>query len=432
MRAPPYSIEAEQSVLGALLNRNDLLDEIAGVVSQEDFYRADHRIIWDALCSVIGKRQQADFVTLAEWLTQQGLLEDAGGLSYLGHLANDTPSLSNATTYAQIVGEKASLRKLIGAATEAADGAFSSQPLPEILDALEKRLYALRQGHPVEGASIFSAMQGAVEMAERARIGCLGMPTGLQNIDDLIGGMMPGQLIIIAGRPSMGKSTLALNIAEHVAARDIPVQFFSLEMSKEELAMRTLANKANLPLGNLRMGRLEDMEWDRVSVCQSQAASWPLWLDDSGTITAFQLAAKARKQKPKLIIVDYLQLMSGEGDNDNARIEAISRALKLMAKDLQIPVIALSQLNRGLESRENKRPRMSDLRSSGAIEQDADVVLFVYRDWVYDRSQPEDHAEVIVGKQRNGRLGTAHMRFEGQYCRFTEGTSPEEGGSGFE
>lgn len=446
LKIPPHSIEAEQAVIGGLMLDNQTWDKIADRVTEEDFYRQDHRLIFRAISSLADKNSPFDVVTLAEWLELRGDLEEAGGLSYLGTLAKDTPSAANIHAYSDIVRERAILRRLIGVSSEIADSAFNpnGRESREILDDAERKVFQIaEQGMRGQQGfrSLKTLVKGAVEyidvMHER-QDGIVGVPSGYDDLDNMTSGLQAGDLIIVAGRPSMGKTSFAMNIAEYAAMRgDGAVAVFSMEMPGEQLALRMLSSMGRINQQRLRTGKLKDEDWPRLTSAVELLANQPLFVDDTGGLTPTELRARSRRlvrehKKLSLIVIDYLQLMQVPGNNENraTEISEISRSLKGLAKELKVPVIALSQLNRSLEQRPNKRPVMSDLRESGAIEQDADLIMFIYRDEVYNEDTADKGvAEIIIGKQRNGPIGTVRLTFLGQYTRF-ENFTPDVYSSG--
>jgi replicative DNA helicase len=439
LRIPPHSIEAEQSVLGALLIDNLSFDKVADLVFAEDFYRDDHRRIFRHIVKLVGDGKPADVVTVGDSIERSEDKDKTGGLPYLGALAQNTPSAINVRRYAEIVHERSVQRRLAQVATDIAESALgqSGKEVPQLLDEAEARIMEIgEQGQ--RGSQGFEEIQPVLARVfervdylyrQEVKTDVTGVPTGFVDLDKDTAGLQEGELIIVAGRPSMGKTAFALNIAEHVAVNQgIPVAFFSMEMGATQLAMRLLGSIARVNLQNIRTGRLTDEEWGNLSSAMAKLHEAPLFIDETGGLNSLELRTRARRihrqcGKLGMIVVDYLQLMSAanEGiENRATEISEISRALKSLAKELKVPVVALSQLNRALESRNEKRPMMSDLRESGAIEQDADVILFVYRDEVYFPDKPEarGRAEIIIGKQRNGPTGKADLAFLGQYTRF--------------
>jgi replicative DNA helicase len=437
LKVPPHSIEAEQSVLGGLLLDNAAWDRIADFVSEGDFYRYDHRMIFQHIGRLISTARPADVITVFESLTLAGKADDVGGLSYLNSLAQNTPSAANIRRYAEIVRDRGVLRKLVTIADDISGGAFNPQgrEVRQLLDEAESKIFAIAE----EGAR---SQQGFLEIKPLLsqvveRIDTLyhqdnasdvtGTPTGFVDLDRMTSGMHGGELIIVAGRPSMGKTSLAMNIGEYVAIEyGLPIAVFSMEMPGSQLAMRMLGSVGRLDAHRLRTGKLTDEDWPKLTHAVQKMGDSQIFIDEQGGLNPMELRARARRLSRQcgqlgLIIIDYLQLMSGSsaGENRATEISEISRSLKSLAKELNVPVIALSQLNRSLEQRPNKRPVMSDLRESGAIEQDADVILFIYRDEVYNPdSQDKGTAEIIIGKQRNGPIGAVRMTFLGQYTKF--------------
>jgi replicative DNA helicase len=433
-KLPPHSIEAEQSVLGGLMLDNRVWNDLSDRITAEDFYRTDHQLIFRAVAELCGSHKPCDFITLCEHLRHQNRLEEAGGVSYLGTLANDTPSAANVLAYVEIVRERAVLRTLIAAGSDIAEMGFRPEGRghSELIDIAEQKVFAIRnKAQHAQGT--YSTMPRLMDMVE-ARIeqmrsnpgGLAGLSTGFTELDKLTTGLHSGDLVILAGRPSMGKTSLALNIAEHAALYEKKsVALFSMEMPADQLALRVLSSFARIDMQKLREGKLEDRDWDRLVSQGGLVREAPLFIDETGALSPLELRARARRMKQRhdiqLIIVDYIQLMQVPGSKENRtnEISEISRSLKALAKELAVPVIALSQLNRGVEQRDNKRPRMSDLRESGGIEQDADLVAFIYRDEVYNKESPDKGiAEIIITKQRNGPLGTVRTAFLGQFTRF--------------
>ena len=434
-RQAPYSIEAEQSVLGGLLLDNRAWNDIADRLAEQDFYRADHQLIWRATCDLIGAGKPCDFVTLTEHLRHRGQLEEAGGISYLGALANDTPSAANVMAYAEVVRERSVLRSLIAAGGDIAEMGYrpDGRDTPELIDRAEQAVFTIRERGARARTDYFKfpdvleQVYERIESVRRNPGGAAGLPTGFRDFDKATSGLGPGDLMILAARPSMGKTSLAMNIAENVAIdRKQGVAVFSMEMSAEQLGLRILSSRSGVEMGKLKSGDLDDTEMDALTWAVGRLREAPLFIDETGGLSPMDLRAKARRLKMReniaLLVVDYIQLMQvpGKGENRVQEISEISRQLKSLAKELAIPIIALSQLNRGLESRDNKRPRMSDLRESGGIEQDADLVVFIYRDWVYDKNKDEREAEIIIAKQRNGPLATIPVRFIGANTKFED------------
>ncbi|GAB3553338.1 replicative DNA helicase [Noviherbaspirillum agri] len=438
LRVPPHSIEAEQSVLGGLLLDNAAWDRIADFVGEDDFYRYDHRIIFQHIVKLINATKPADVITVFEALSTSGKAEEVGGLTYLNALAQNTPSAANIRRYAEIVRDRGVLRKLITVSDEIATQAFNPQgkEVKQMLDEAESKIFAIAE-EGARGAQGFQAIQPLLtEVVERIdelynrdnQNDITGVPTGFIDLDRMTSGLQPGDLVIVAGRPSMGKTAFSLNIGENVAIDSgLPVAVFSMEMGGAQLAMRMLGSVGRLDQSRLRVGKLNDEDWPRLTHAIQKMNEAQLYIDETPALSPIEMRARARRLSRQcgrlgLIIVDYLQLMSGNGgggENRATEISEISRSLKGLAKELHCPVIALSQLNRSLEQRPNKRPVMSDLRESGAIEQDADVILFIYRDQVYNPDSPDKGtAEIIIGKQRNGPIGTVRLTFLGEYTKF--------------
>jgi replicative DNA helicase len=425
IKPPMHSIEAEQSVLGALLLNSAAYDLIADTLTDRDFYRNEHRAIFRAITALVNEGQPADPVTASETLKARG---ESVPLSYLGQLANETPSSANIKAYAKVIRDRSVERQLLTAATEIGTLVHGEGDTADKLDRAQAMIGTIAEnqtsGGPQLASQIIKRFVDALEVRIQKGGELLGLSTGFKDLDKLTNGLVPSDLIIVAGRPSMGKTALAMNLAEQVALNaKLPALVFSMEMSSEQLIARSIASTGRIPLTNVLMGTMSTEEWGRMSQASAKLNTSKLIVDETPALTVMRLRAAARRQhrehKLGVIIVDYLQLMSGEGDNRTNIVGEISRGLKSLAKELSVPVIALSQLNRELEKRPNKRPHMSDLRDSGAIEQDADLILFVYRDEVYDEnSAAKGTAEVIIGKQRQGALGTARLTFQGQFCRF--------------
>ena len=435
LRLPPHSIQAEQSVLGGLMLDNAAWDQVADRVSEQDFYRREHQLIFRAIASLVERNEPTDVVTLNDEIEQHNLLPGGGGLAYLGSLAKDTPSAANIRAYADIVREHSIKRQLIRVGTEIADSGFQTEgrKSSELLDLAEQKVFRIaEQGARGRGGfePIKSLLTKAVDRIEtlfESDDPITGISTGFSDLDRMTSGLQPADLVVVAGRPSMGKTTLAMNIAENVAINSgKPVAVFSLEMPGESLAMRMMSSLGRIDQHRIRSGSLEDDEWPRLTSAVSILAEAKMYIDDTPAMTPTEVRARARRLMREhselgMIMIDYLQLMQAPGmaENRTNEISAISRSLKALAKELNVPVVALSQLNRSLEQRTNKRPIMSDLRESGAIEQDADLVIFIYRDEVYnEESSDKGIAEIIIGKQRNGPIGTVKLTFLGQYTKF--------------
>jgi replicative DNA helicase len=443
LKLPPHSLEAEQSVLGGLMLENDAADKIGDVVGADDFYSDAHRIVYRHIVTLIADGKPADVVTVSEALASTQKLDYVGGLAYLGALAQNVPTAANIRHYANIVRERSILRQLASTATEIADMAFNplGRNAKMVLDEAEaKILHIAEQGS--RGAQNFQII-GKLLATVVERIETLynrddpsdvtGVPTGFADLDRMTSGFQPGDLVVVAGRPSMGKTALALNIGENVALNTgMPVAVFSMEMGASQLAMRLIGSVGRLDQHKLRTGRLQPDDWDKLSTALGRLNEAPILIDETPALNAIEVRSRARrlmKQYGKLglVIVDYLQLMQAttQGENRATEISEISRAMKSLAKELQVPVVALSQLNRSLEQRPNKRPVMSDLRESGAIEQDADVILLIYRVEVYNpETQDKGAAEIIISKQRNGPIGTVFLTFLGEFTRFENRAAP--------
>ena len=437
LRVPPHSIEAEQSVLGGLLLDNAAWDRITDLVNEHDFYRYDHRLIYQHIDRLVSASRPADVVTVFESLTNAGKADDVGGLPYLNALAQNTPSAANIRRYAEIVRERGVLRKLITVSDEITAQAYTPQgkEVRQMLDEAESKIFSIAE-EGARGTQGFHEIQPLLtEVVERIDelynrdnpSDITGVPSGFMDLDRMTSGLQPGDLIIIAGRPSMGKTAFSINIGEHVAIDNgLPIAVFSMEMSAAQLAMRMVGSVGRLDQHRLRTGRLTDEDWPRLTHAIQKMNDAQMFIDETPALTSRDLRGRARRLARQcgqlgLIIVDYLQLMApnSSGENRATEISEISRDLKALAKELSCPVIALSQLNRSVEQRPNKRPVMSDIRESGAIEQDADVILFIYRDEVYNPDSPEKgSAEIIIGKQRNGPIGTVRLTFAGQYTKF--------------
>ncbi|MDQ5877679.1 MAG: replicative helicase [Pseudomonadota bacterium] len=443
LRIPPHSIEAEQSVLGGLLLDNQAYDKISDLVSEGDFYRDEHRRIYRAIQRMLERAKPVDVVTVAVAIDAAGDTEHTGGLAYLGELAQNTPSAANIRRYGEIVRERAILRQLVTAGDEIASSALNplGREPKTLLDEAEAKVFAIAESgmrHQTGFQHINPLLTQVVERIQELHdrdnpSDITGIPTGYNDLDKMTSGLQPGDLVIVAGRPSMGKTSLALNMAEYVAIDyGAPVAVFSMEMGGAQLAMRMLASVGRLDQHRVRTGKLNDDEWSRLSYALGKIHEKAIYIDETPALNPIDLRARARRLhrqcgKLGLIVIDYLQLMSGssQGENRATEISEISRSLKSLAKELECPVIALSQLNRSLEQRPNKRPVMSDLRESGAIEQDADVIMFIYRDEVYNPdTQEKGSAEIIIGKQRNGPIGTVRLTFLGEYTRFENFAAP--------
>ena len=436
LKVPPHSLEAEQSVLGGLMLDNGAWDKVVDLVGEGDFYRRDHRLIFRAIKHLAEVANPFDVVTLAEWLDKQAELDNVGGIQYLGTLVSNTPSAANIKSYSSIVRERSVLRQLIQVANKIADSGFhpEGRPVSELLDEAEKAVYEIAD----QGARNNRGFIGMKDLLTKAveKIDYLfsldnpiiGVPTGFDDFDQKTSGMQKSDLIIVAGRPSMGKTTFAMNIVENAAIKSqVPVAVFSMEMPGEQLAMRMMSSLGRIDQHRVRTGKLNDEDWPRLTSAVQILSDAPIYIDDTPGLTPTELRARARRLHREhglgMIVIDYLQLMQGSAnaakENRTSEISEISRSLKGLAKELNVPVIALSQLNRGLEQRTDKRPIMSDLRESGAIEQDADVIVFIYRDEVYNEDTADKGmAEILIRKQRNGPIGVSRLAFLGQFTRF--------------
>lgn len=443
LKLPPHSIEAEQSLLGGLLLDNSAWDRIADIVAAGDFYRDDHRRIFAHIRKLIETSRPADVVTVFESIENGNEADLTGGLAYLGEIANATPSAANIRRYAEIVHERAVLRKLVSVGDAIAGAALNpaGRDVKQLLDMAEQKVFEIAESgnRATQGFHAITPLLGAV--VERIEVlynrenpsEITGLATGFYDLDRMTSGLQPGDMIVVAGRPSMGKTAFALNIAEHVGIElRQPVAIFSLEMSGPQLAMRFLSSVGRLDQSKIRTGRLTDEDWERMSVALGKLHEAPIHIDEAGAINATDLRARARRLHRQcgqlgLIVIDYIQLMTSTKDNENraTEISEISRSIKALAKELHVPVIALSQLSRKVEERNDKRPLMSDLRESGAIEQDADIILMMYREEYYKPDTTEKGvAEVIIGKHRNGPTGTTKLTFLGEYTRFENFAAP--------
>ena len=439
IKLPPHSVEAEQSVLGGLLLDANALDKISDLVFDSDFYRQDHRLIFRQIIRLSEQAKPVDVITVAEALEIAGELDKAGGLPYLGSLAQNVPSAAKIRRYGEIVRERSIMRKLAEVGSDIASSAYNptGRDAAQLLDEAESKVFEIAEAGS-KGKQGFMPMPPLLtQVVERIETlygrdnhsDVTGMATGYTDLDRMTSGLQPGDLVIVAGRPSMGKTAFSINIAENVALEsNKPVAIFSMEMGATQLAMRMLGSVGKLNQHDLRTGRLQDDDWGRLTHALGKLNDAPLFIDESAALSALELRARSRRLHRQhgelgLIVVDYIQLMSSNAgkasENRATEISEISRSLKALAKELHVPVVALSQLNRSLEQRPNKRPVMSDLRESGAIEQDADLILFIYRDEVYNADSPDKgKAEIIIGKQRNGPIGKVELAFRGEYTRF--------------
>lgn len=434
LKIPPHSIEAEQAVLGGLMLDNRAWEQIADRIAEVDFYRKEHRLIFRSIANLEMAESPFDVVTLSEELEKTHELDAAGGLAYLGRLAKETPSAANIKAYADIVRERSVLRQLIEIGTDIAGSAYNPEGRhsKELLDQAERNVYKIAEQGTRAGKGFVGIKHLLTKTVEQIDYlfeqegHITGVSTGFSEFDDMTTGLQKGDLVIVAGRPSMGKTTFAMNMAENAAiGQKTPVAVFSMEMPAESLAMRMISSLGRIDQHHLRTGQLTDDDWPRITSAVSILSEAQVFVDDTPALSPTDLRARARRLKREhglgMIVIDYLQLMqvSGNSENRATEISEISRSLKALAKELEVPVIALSQLNRSLEQRPNKRPVMSDLRESGAIEQDADLIVFIYRDEVYNQDSPDKGtAEIIIGKQRNGPIGTTRLTFLGKYTKF--------------
>ncbi|MDI6801342.1 MAG: replicative DNA helicase [Thermodesulfovibrionales bacterium] len=436
-RLPPQNIEAEQSVLGAIILDNESLPKALEILTQDDFYKESHRRLYDAIIDLFEKNEPIDIVTLTDHLRKNNELDAVGGISYLSNLANNIPTSANIRYHARIVREKALLRSLIRTATQIVSEVYEeSRDADEMVDHAEKLIFDIADKRTkISFSRLKNIIKDTFKMIEHLynkKEAITGVPSGFKDIDELTSGFQPCDLIIIGGRPGMGKTAFALNIAQHVAIElKEPVAVFSLEMAKEQLALRMLCAESMVDSSHVRKGFISKQDWPKLTNAAGRLADAPIFIDDSAAITVLEVRAKARRLKMEhgglsLIIVDYLQLMRGRGDFERREqeISEISRSLKALSKELKVPVIALSQLNRAVEQRGDKRPTLADLRESGAIEQDADVIIFLYRDEIYNRNNPSNRgkAEVIIAKQRNGPTDTVKLTYLANYTRFVDFT----------
>ncbi len=430
-KVPPQNLEAEQSVLGGILLDNMAINSVLEILVTDDFYSEAHRKIFTAIVELSEKSEPSDLITLSSILRDKKQLEGIGGESYLASLVDMVPSAANISYYSKIVKEKSILRKLIGAATEILNKSYdSASDIDSVLDESEHTIFEISENKvkptffPIK--EIIKDSFKTIESLYERKALITGVSTGYKKVDELTSGFQNSDLIIIAGRPSMGKTALAINIAQYASIEnETPVAIFSLEMSKEQLAFRLLASEAKVDSQRLRKGFVGEVDWPKLTTAAGRLSEAPIYIDDTPAISVLEMKAKARRLKAEhglgLVILDYLQLMRGRGPSREQEISEISRSLKSLAKELEVPVVALSQLNRQVEARSDRRPQLADLRESGAIEQDADVIMFIYRDEVYNKSEdnPEKGlAEVIVGKQRNGPTGLVKLSFLKEYTRF--------------
>lgn len=440
-KVPPQNLEAESSVLGGILLENEAVNQVLELLRPEDFYRESHRKVFRAIIELSDRSEPADLITLSDFLKSRGELEAVGGTAYLASLADFVPTAANISHYARIVREKSILRSLIATATEIATRGYEEQGnVEEFLDSAERVIFdisekKIKASFVAVGDMIKDTLKTVEKLYERKEM-VTGVPTGYDDLDKLTAGLQPADLIIVAGRPSMGKTAFALNIAAHAAFTGIGVAVFSLEMAKEQLVLRMLCSEARVNSSKVRSGYLGERDFPQLAKAAGRLHEAPIFIDDTPAISILELRAKARRlvrdrsKKIGLIVVDYLQLMRGMGtaSNREQEISEISRSLKALAKEINVPVIALSQLNRRVEDRGDRRPMMSDLRESGAIEQDADVIMFIYREEVYNKSDESKKgvAEIIVAKQRNGPIDTVNLTFLHEYTRFENYTERDE------
>ncbi|MDU0353143.1 replicative DNA helicase [Paraglaciecola aquimarina] len=442
LKIPPHSIEAEQSVLGSMLIAPDSWDKVAEIVVEEDFYNHSHQLIYRSILSLLSNSSPIDLITVSEHLENLDELEAAGGFAYLGELARNTPSSANVTAYAQIIKERAVTRELIAVAHEIADTGYNPEGRNsgEILDMAESKVFEIAEKRtgknegPENVESVLGKTIDRLEELVKSNKDVTGVSTGYTDLDKKTSGLQPSDLIILAARPSMGKTTFAMNLCENAMLLETkPVLVFSLEMPSEQIMMRMLASLSRVDQTKVRTAQLDDEDWARMSNTMAMLKDKDnLFIDDSSGLTPMEVRTRARKLARdkggiSLIMIDYLQLMQVPGLSDNRTLEIaeISRSLKSLAKELEVPVVALSQLNRSLEQRSDKRPINSDLRESGSIEQDADLIMFIYRDEVYNEQSTEKGiAEIIIGKQRNGPIGTSRLTFQGQFSRFDNYAGP--------
>ena len=437
IKLPPHSLEAEQSLIGGLLLDNAAWERVADLVTGEDFYRDDHRRIYQHITKLVDIGKPADVVTVFESLEKNGEAEHAGGLAYLTEIANNTPSAANIRRYAEIVHERAILRKLVAVGDEIAASALapSGKEAKILLDEAEARVFEIAEAGARHGSGFQSIQPLLKQVVDRIQelydrdnpSEVTGVPSGFVDLDGITSGLQPSDMLIVAGRPAMGKTSFALNIAEYIAVeKRLPVAVFSMEMPGNQLATRFISSVGRINMQKIRNGRLSDDDWQRLTMAMGKLYEAPIYIDETPGLNPIDLRARARRIARQcghlgLIVIDYLQLMSGtrQAENRTNELSEISRSVKALAKELHVPILALSQLNRSLEQRPNKRPVMSDLRESGAIEQDADVIMFIYRDEVYNKDSPDKGtAEIIIGKHRNGPTGMIRMTFLGEYTRF--------------
>lgn len=446
IKVPPHSLEAEQAVLGGLMLDSSKWDLVAESCTASDFYRHEHRLIFTAIERLAGEGDTLDVVTLAEWLERSGDLEDAGGLTYLGDLVAQTPGASNVKAYAQIVRERSVVRQLIEVSGGIADSAYNpkGRTSADLLDEAERNVFKIAESHVREGSGplsinpILTKTIARIEELFESEGALTGLTSGFKDLDEMTSGFQPSDLIIVAGRPSMGKTAFSMNLVENALLHTgKPVLVFSMEMPADALIMRMLSSVGRIDQTRIRRGNLQEDDWPRLTSAVSLLKDKPLFIDDTAALSPTDLRSRARRVAREcggqlgMVMVDYLQLMRVPGNTEGrtAEISEISRSLKGLAKELECPVVALSQLNRSLEQRPNKRPVNSDLRESGAIEQDADVIMFIYRDEVYHEDTPDKGiAEIIIGKQRNGPIGSIRLAFLGNLTKFEDLAHGDYGG----
>ncbi len=439
-KLPPQNVEAEQSILGSILLENGSINAALEIINKDDFYNEAHRKIFSVIVELSDRNEPVDLITLSNALKDKQLLDSVGGTAYLASLVDNVPSAANVANYAKIVKEKAILRGLIGSATEIINSCYETgSDVDQVLDKAEHSIFEISENkvrpsfYPIKDI-VRESFRAIEDLFTRKEL-ITGVATGFDRIDDMTSGLQNSDLIIIAGRPSMGKTAFALNIAQHAALEtQTPVAIFSLEMSKEQLAFRMLASEAKVDSQRLRKGFLGETDWPKLTTAAGRLSEAPLYIDDTPAISVLEMKAKSRRLKADqglgLVVVDYIQLMRAGGytNSREQEISEISRSLKALAKELKVPVIALSQLNRKVEDRPNRRPQMADLRESGAIEQDADVIAFIYRDEVYNKSDDNPDkgvAEIIIGKQRNGPTGAVKLAFLDKFTTFENLARPE-------
>lgn len=447
LKVPPHSLEAEQAVIGGLMLDNQAFDDVAEIVAEVDFYRREHKLIFRAIAQLGEENHPFDVITLGEALNKAGVLDEAGGMVYLAEVARNTPSASNIRAYAEIVRERSVLRQMIKVANEIAENAFSpkGRSASDLLDEAERKVFAIAEqgqktGGPRDIKSVLKETVDRIDKLFSSDEAITGITTGFTDLDGMTSGLQPSDLVIVAARPSMGKTTFAMNLAENALIRTgKPVLVFSMEMPAESIVMRMLSSLGRIDQTRIRSGKLEEDDWPRFNSAISMLAEQKLFIDDSAGLSPVELRARARRVVRDngplaMIMVDYLQLMRVPGAESRVNeISEISRSLKALAKEMNCPVVALSQLNRSLEQRPNKRPVNSDLRESGAIEQDADIIMFIYRDEVYNEdSEEKGIAEIIIGKQRNGPIGTIRLAFQGRFTRFDDLAHDAYRGSSYE